>query len=96
MTVSAADSPTTPFQPDFVGNYTWYGCRTEATNIRALNSFSFADDSLTLESCRAFCDSKGTIFFGAEYGRECYCGQKFEKGSVDAPDSDCSIPVSNF
>ncbi|RYP78808.1 hypothetical protein DL770_006817 [Monosporascus sp. CRB-9-2] len=88
---SAPPAPTAPFQPDVVGNYNWYGCRTEATGIRALRLFGFADDSMTLESCRDFCDSRGTIFFGAEYGRECFCGNEFEAGSVDAPDSDCSM-----
>lgn len=88
--VSVQDAPAGLSQPDAVGNYNWYGCRTEATNGRALKLFNFADDDMTLESCRAFCDGKGTIFFGTEYGRECYCGNKFEKGSVEAPDSDCS------
>lgn len=91
---NAVDAPTAPFQPDSVGNYTWYGCETEATNARALKLFNTDDDAMTLEMCRAFCDSKGTIFFGVEYGRECYCGNKFEKGSVDAPSSDCSMPCA--
>ncbi|RYP76919.1 hypothetical protein DL771_001472 [Monosporascus sp. 5C6A] len=90
-TSSARPAPTAPFQPDVVGDYNWYGCKTEASAGRALKLFGFADDSMTLESCRDFCDSKGTIFFGTEYGRECFCGNKFEKGSVDAPDSDCSM-----
>lgn len=29
--------------------------------------------SMTLVRCRAFCDSKGFYFSGAEYGAECYC-----------------------
>lgn len=45
---------------------------------------------MTLQSCSDFCSTKGTILFGTEYGRECYCGNKFGKGSVAAPASDCS------
>lgn len=88
---STLDSPNVAFQPDAVGDYIWYGCETEATNVRALKLFTYADDGMTLETCRAFCEDNDTIFFGVEYGRECYCGNQLEKGSVDAPSTDCSM-----
>ncbi|KAI0457698.1 WSC domain-containing protein [Xylaria acuta] len=88
--ISAAAAPTGPSQPASVANYNWYGCRTEANGNRALSAFDYADDTMTLESCRDFCNTKETTFFGTEYGRECYCGNKFESGSVSAPTSDCS------
>ncbi|KAL7628868.1 hypothetical protein AAE478_000383 [Parahypoxylon ruwenzoriense] len=83
--------PTEPSQPSAVGNYNWYGCQTEATNIRALSMFTYADDAMTLDSCQAFCSDKGTTYFGTEYARECYCGNKLETGSVKAPASECSM-----
>ncbi|KAI1279043.1 WSC domain-containing protein [Xylaria sp. FL0933] len=83
-----------PSQPAVIADFKWYGCQTEATNTRALNTFSYADDAMTLESCEAFCDAKGTTFFGTEYGRECYCGNSFQSGSVPAPSSDCSQPCA--
>ncbi|KAI1757039.1 WSC domain-containing protein [Xylaria castorea] len=89
-TVSAAATPTGPSQPAKIANYNWYGCRTEANGNRALSAFTYADDAMTLESCHDFCNTKGTTFFGTEYGRECYCGNKFESGSVSAPASDCN------
>ncbi|KAI0909694.1 WSC domain-containing protein [Ustulina deusta] len=82
--VSAASQPAT------IADYNWYGCQTEATNTRALNSYNYADDGMTLDSCEAFCSAKGTTFFGTEYGRECYCGNVFRSGSVSVPASDCS------
>ncbi|KAI1478385.1 putative glyoxal oxidase [Daldinia eschscholtzii] len=88
---SASSSPTAPSQPSAIGDYIWYGCQTEATNIRALSLYTYADDAMTLDSCWAFCSSKGTTYFGTEYARECYCGNKFETGSVEAPQSDCSM-----
>lgn len=80
-----------PSQPLVVADYNWYGCQTEATNIRALSLFTYADDAMTLDSCQTFCSGKGTTYFGVEYARECYCGNKFETGSVQAPASDCSM-----
>jgi len=91
---SATPSPTGPSQPARIANYNWYGCQTEANGIRALSAFDYADDSMTLESCQAFCSGKGTTLFGTEYGRECYCGNNFESGSVAAPASDCSQPCA--
>jgi hypothetical protein len=37
--------------------------------VRALSSATYADDSMTLEVCEAFCT--GYIYFGVEYAREC-------------------------
>ncbi|KAI0878936.1 WSC domain-containing protein [Hypoxylon argillaceum] len=87
---AAAATPSGPSQPVSIDNYNWYGCQTEATGTRALSSFTYADDGMTLESCRDFCNAQGTTFFGTEYGRECYCGNKFQSGSVSAPASDCN------
>ncbi|KAK3940061.1 glyoxal oxidase-like protein [Diplogelasinospora grovesii] len=86
---TASPTPTGPSQPANVGNYVWYGCQTEATNMRALSAFTFAADTMTLEACQAFCSSY--TYFGVEYARECYCGNSFNPGSVAAPASDCSF-----
>ncbi|KAI4865776.1 glyoxal oxidase N-terminus-domain-containing protein [Hypoxylon rubiginosum] len=89
--VDPTSAPTTPSQPLAVANYNWYGCQTEATNIRALSLFTYADDAMTLDGCQTFCSGKGTTYFGVEYARECYCGNKFETGSVQAPATDCNM-----
>ncbi|KAK1782113.1 hypothetical protein QBC45DRAFT_345145 [Copromyces sp. CBS 386.78] len=89
VTSSAVPEPQGPAQPASVGNYVWYGCRTEATGNRALSAAVSATDEMTLEACSAFCSAY--TYFGVEYSRECYCGNSFNAGSVAAPDSDCSM-----
>ncbi|KAK5663389.1 hypothetical protein OQA88_3817 [Cercophora sp. LCS_1] len=85
-------APTGPSQPAAVANYEWYGCRTESTGIRALSGATYASDTMTLESCRAFCSAY--TYFGVEYARECYCGNFFNTGSVPASEADCSFTCS--
>lgn len=58
-----------------IGNWLFQGCYTEATNGRALSKSTFANDSMTLESCAAFCS--GSSMFGVEYGRECMFNKTF-------------------
>ncbi|KXX74595.1 putative fungistatic metabolite [Madurella mycetomatis] len=82
-------APAGPSQPVTVGTWTFYGCMTEATAARALGSDSFAADILTLEDCAEFC--AGYQYFGAEFGRECYCGNSFGTGSAEAPAGDCTM-----
>jgi hypothetical protein len=72
-----------------IGKYSFVGCVTEGTGIRALSSSTYADDAMTLESCASFCDAY--MFFGTEYGRECYCGNLLASSSTPAPLSDCSM-----
>jgi iron transport multicopper oxidase len=52
-----------------VGAYSYVDCYTEATTGRALSSKTYANDSMTIESCAAF--SLGYTWFGVEYQREC-------------------------
>lgn len=90
-TSSAAPTPTGPVKKAVVaGNWNLLNCMTEATNGRALNENSYADDNMTLESCAKFCS--GFTYFGTEYGRECYCGNNFRAGSVVATNQgDCNM-----
>lgn len=85
---------TGPTQPATVvgGGSTWnfHQCVTEAAGgVRALSGGAYAADDMTLESCAAFCAA--FAYFGTEYGRECYCGNAFEDGSVEAAAADCSM-----
>lgn len=90
---SSTPSAACPSQPTAVGSsWSWYGCYTEATNMRALSDKTYAADSMTLASCAQFC--AGSQYFGVEYSRECYCGSKLNAGSTRAPASDCSMVCS--
>ncbi|KAI1154349.1 hypothetical protein F4825DRAFT_193510 [Nemania diffusa] len=81
-----------PSQPLTVGSYSWYGCQTEGTGVRALTGKSLVEDDMSLELCATFC--AGFTYFGTEYGAECYCGDEFGEGSVTAPSSQCSMACS--
>ncbi|KAM7204344.1 putative fungistatic metabolite [Rhypophila sp. PSN 637] len=88
-TSSSAAATGTLARKPVVGAYTLVGCQTEATGARALSANSYAADTMTLESCATFCS--GYTYFGTEYGRECYCGNTLNAGSVPATQSDCSM-----
>lgn len=63
---------------------------TEATSVRALSAEAYYNyTSMTLEMCASDC--AGYTYWGAEYGGECYCGNAFNAGSVNASESDCSF-----
>ena len=82
-TATATPSPT-PYP-----GYAMTGCYTEATNMRALSDGTYFDDNMTVEMCALAC--AGSILFGVEYGRECYCGSGLQSGSVPAPNEECSF-----
>lgn len=89
-TSSPTATPTGPSRKPVVStNWQYQGCWTEATNSRALTGKTFANDTMTLESCAKFCDT--FTYFGVEYGRECYCGNSLQTGSVNATIADCSF-----
>ncbi|KAB5511496.1 WSC domain-containing protein [Coniochaeta sp. 2T2.1] len=95
---SATPTQTGPAIKQTVGtNWQFQGCFTEATSMRALSDNTYADDTMTLESCATFCGNYK--YFGVEYGRECYCGNTLNPGSVLAANqNDCSFlcPGNNF
>ncbi|KAK3994786.1 putative fungistatic metabolite [Cladorrhinum sp. PSN332] len=89
--LSVGTPPAGPSHPEVVtsGDKEWefYKCMTEGgPGVRALASEQWADDGMTLEACAGFCE--GYTYFGAEYGRECYCGNVFGQGSVEAASVD--------
>ncbi len=72
-----------------IPGYDFAGCYTEATNMRALTGSAYFDDLMTVEKCASAC--AGFKHFGVEYGRECYCGNNLNVGSVEAQLTDCSF-----
>ncbi|KAF6787081.1 fungistatic metabolite [Colletotrichum sojae] len=90
-TTSAVPTATAPSN-ERVGDWLFQGCFTEGDGVRALPARTYANDSMTLESCGAFCE--GLQYFGTEYGRECWCGAELDASSTEAPLSDCSFPCA--
>jgi hypothetical protein len=81
---------TGPSQPvEVAAGWAWEGCYTEGEGVRALSGSAWADDGMTLEGCAVFCE--GFEFFGAEYGRECYCGNGFGGGAVEVEGGECAM-----
>ncbi|KAM0335804.1 hypothetical protein ACHAQA_000854 [Verticillium albo-atrum] len=88
-TTSAAAGPTRVAN---VGRFVRVGCQTDATGVRALNDAATAGDDMTLEKCADFCSA--FTYFGAEYGRECFCGNALHSSSSPAPLEECSMKCS--
>lgn len=86
---SSTPTPTPVIQPT-VGKYSYYNCITEATTVRALSGKTTSNyTAMTLETCGTFC--KAYKYWGVEYGGECYCGNSFGAGSVNATSTDCNF-----
>ncbi|KAI1452917.1 heme peroxidase [Annulohypoxylon moriforme] len=91
-TTASQPSPTATLAPKpTVSSYIRIGCYTELPSGRALTGAAYADDAMTLEMCASKC--AGFTYWGAEYGRECYCGDTLDSGSTLAPDADCQAMV---
>ena len=84
---------TTPVMltPD-VSTYQLEGCFTDTTNGRALSGSTFYDNALTITKYASEC--AGFDFFGVEYYRECYWGNRLQAGSVSVPAAECYHPCN--
>ncbi|KAL5352183.1 hypothetical protein ACLOAV_002130 [Pseudogymnoascus australis] len=82
---------------DSVDGYKYQGCYVDSRDARVLSGASLAHDELTLEKCAAFCKEGGFKVFGAEYGRECWCGAALgptTKVGEEQCDQSCNGDVS--
>ncbi|TVY48617.1 WSC domain-containing protein [Lachnellula occidentalis] len=86
---SATSTPTLAVKPT-VGTYSFQGCYTEGTGVRALAGTSFYNyTDMSLEMCSSNC--AGFAYWGVEYGGECYCGNSLDATSTLAAIGDCSF-----
>ncbi|KAG5915648.1 hypothetical protein E4U42_007958 [Claviceps africana] len=88
-TTTSAAAAVTPGHRATVGGYKHLSCWTEGVSVRALGGISFVNDTMTLEKCAKFCSAY--VYWGTEYGRECYCGNSLDKSSAAAAIGDCSM-----
>lgn len=72
---------------------TYVGCVSDnVSGGRALTGASTTSSSMTLESCRAYCDAQGYILSGTEYADECYCGNSLVNGgTILSSNSTCNM-----
>jgi hypothetical protein len=62
---------------------------------RTINSAGYADGAaMTIQSCLAFCQSKGFPYAGVEYSVECFCGSSLAANAAQVADSVCNMPCS--
>ena len=85
------ETPRTPQHVEKAGAYEWLGCYTEATTGRALSGKSYSANDMSVDSCAAFCSAAGFSHMGVEYGRECYCGNAPNAGSVLVDTANCNM-----
>lgn len=70
-----------------------YGCWVDGVNGRILNKQLPDDPNLTLESCATACSAAGYTIAGAEYSRQCFCGNQIVNGGVKAQSAtECNTP----
>ncbi|WRT68783.1 uncharacterized protein IL334_005763 [Kwoniella shivajii] len=82
--------PQTPLPAGWTDN----GCFTDATSGRALSAYSFTSSAMTPALCLTGCQARGYVIGGIEYSSECYCGNKFNAGSLSADPTTCSMACS--
>lgn len=76
---------------DPVGNWDYLGCWAEGTTGRTLtHGVGIAAGDMTIELCTSACENAGYTLAGVEYAGECYCGNEFQNGGVEAG-SGCSM-----
>lgn len=64
-----------------VGTWQYMGCSFDNSVPRPLAGASYTDlTALTIESCTAYCKSKGYFYAGMEFASQCYCA-----GSLTQP-----------
>ncbi|WRT66807.1 uncharacterized protein IL334_003770 [Kwoniella shivajii] len=70
--------------------YTKQSCIQEVSG-RALTGASYSSDSMTIDTCTAYCKTSGFTYAAVEYGRECYCGNALVNGaSLSKYSSQCT------
>ncbi|WVR00301.1 hypothetical protein IAU59_007444 [Kwoniella sp. CBS 9459] len=81
--------PAAPVVNPGVNGFSYLGCYTEATGMRALSVAKGLGSANSIANCTAAC--QGYTYAGVEYGQECYCGNTLNTGSVRALEADCSM-----
>lgn len=74
------------------GTAVYNGCYIDSSGQRLLNKDSYANSSVTVDQCVAYCQSNNYAFAGLEYAGECYCGNTAPASAQAAPESSCNMP----
>jgi hypothetical protein len=77
-------------------NYTYIGCYSDAVANRVLthditNAAPGGYANMTILNCANAANASGYLFFGAEYGGECWAGDKIAASSQIRSNSSCNM-----
>lgn len=76
-------------------SYTSGGCLAEPTDgERALDGFLVVDQRMTPAFCAEICGMSNFLFFGVEYGNECWCDNSIAPWAVFINASECNVPCA--
>ncbi|VBB71455.1 Putative protein of unknown function [Podospora comata] len=73
--------------PESIGQFTYRSCWTDDVGNRSLADLEHRTDDMTVAKCADICQEY--TYFGVEYGRECYCGDKLVGQA--ALEKECSV-----
>jgi hypothetical protein len=74
------------------GKYVHKGCYVDVSG-RSLRNGSTTSNAMTPDVCAKFCLGKRFKWFGVEFGRECYCGDRIVNATT-APLAQCGMLCS--
>lgn len=73
-------------------SFTPGGCLAEPPNgARALNAYVLADPSMTPAFCAEICGLSNYLYYGVEYGNECWCDNSITSGAAFVDPSKCNL-----
>lgn len=77
-------------------SYTPSGCVAEpSSGARALDGLVWSDDFMTPVFCAGICGMSNFMYFGVEYGRECWCGNSVApEATLLSDSSQCNYPCA--
>ncbi|KAF9457691.1 WSC domain-containing protein [Collybia nuda] len=75
--------------------WTSKGCYLDVSPARTLAESSYiSSDTMTVESCIAFCTTGGYHYAGVEYGRECFCDYAIQTQGITTTLDECNMACS--
>ncbi len=82
-----------PSHPKKIGLYEFLGCYAEpTTGGRALSGYSFVNATdMSAEFCVGGCAARNYTYAGAEFAKECWCGNELKNSSMLLEEQKCDM-----
>ncbi|CAM9864281.1 unnamed protein product [Pylaiella littoralis] len=80
----------TGMAPCIVDGAQYIGCYADVQSARIFELKIDSSDSMTVSTCMELCEDTEYMYYGVQWGRECWCGNAFDTyGESDSCDYDC-------